>query len=59
VAGAAKAAEHSIDTIAKTKNAFAQYSPNLPSVKLTEEQGELWDKFVIGSLCGSLLRAEL
>jgi hypothetical protein len=56
VAGAAKAAETIVVIIAKTKKAFAQ---NLPIEKYTEEQGELWDVSVIGSLLGSLLRPEL
>jgi hypothetical protein len=53
-AGAAKAAETIVVAIARTKNAFAQY---LPKEEYTEEQGELWDVGVIGSLYGSLLPA--
>ena len=54
-AGAAKAAETIVVTIAKTKKAFAQC---LPNEEYTEEQGELWDVGVMGSLFGSLLRPE-
>ena len=54
-AGAAKAAEVSAVTIARTKKVLAQ---NLPIEENTEEQGELWDVSVIGSLFGSLLRPE-
>ena len=54
-AGAAKAAETIVVMTAKTKNAFAQY---LPKAEDNEEQGELWDVGVIGSLYGSLLRPE-
>jgi hypothetical protein len=54
-AGAAKAAETIVVTIARTKKAFAQC---LPNEEYTEEQGELWDVGVIGSLFGSLLRPE-
>lgn len=46
-AGAAKAAEVSDATIARTKKALAQ---NLATKEYTEEQGELWDVSVIGSL---------
>ena len=44
-AGAAKAAEAIVVTIARTKKAFAQY---LPIKEDTEEQGELWDMRVMG-----------
>jgi len=54
-AGAAKAAETIVVAIARTKKAFAQY---LPKEEYTEEQSELWDVGVIGSLYGSLLRPE-
>jgi hypothetical protein len=54
-AGAAKAAEASAITVARTKKVLAQ---NLPNEKNIEEQGELWDVGVIGSLYGSLLRPE-
>ena len=54
-AGAAKAAEASAATIVRTKKILAQ---NLPSEENPEEQGELWDVSVIGSLFGSLLRPE-
>ena len=54
-AGAAKAAETIIVAIATTEKAFAQC---LPKEECTEEQGELWDVGVIGSLYGSLLRPE-
>ena len=54
-AGAAKAAETIVVAIARTKKAFAQY---LPKAEYTEEQSELWDVGVIGSLYGSLLRPE-
>ena len=46
-AGAAKAAEASAVTIARTEKVLAQ---NLPIEEYTEEQGELWDVSVIGSL---------
>jgi hypothetical protein len=55
IACAAKAAETIVVAIARTKKAFAQY---LPKEEYTEEQGELWDVGVIGSLNGSLLRPE-
>jgi len=54
-AGAAKLAEASAVTIARTKKVLAQ---NLPNEENIEEQGELWDVGVIGSLYGSLLRPE-
>lgn len=54
-AGAAKAAETIVVAIARTKKAFAQY---LPKEEYTEEQSELGDVGVIGSLYGSLLRPE-
>jgi hypothetical protein len=53
--GAANAADTIVVTIAKTKKAFAQC---LRNEEYTEEQGELWDVVVIGSLYGSLLRPE-
>jgi hypothetical protein len=53
-AAAAKAAEAMAVTIARTRKAFAQI---LPIKEYTEEEGELWDVGVIGSLFGSLLTA--
>ena len=54
-AGAAKATEASATIIARTKRVLAR---NLPIEEYNEEQGELWDVGVIGSLYGSLLRPE-
>ena len=54
-AGAAKAAEAIAVTIARTRKVLAQ---NLAIKEYTEEEGELWDMSVIGSLYGSLLRPE-
>jgi hypothetical protein len=54
-AGAAKAAEVNAVTAARARKVFAQ---KLAIEEYTEEQGELWDVSVMGSLFGSLLRPE-